>query len=154
MKKNKLKILIFILALLILTMPALAFAASAVPAVDIGTSIKTNLTDTGLSGLGGTTSLAVVIGSIISYILGFLGLFFILIIIYAGYMWGSAAGDDAKVKKARAMIVQATIGLVIIMTAYAITFTVIDTIEKATSPKTGTTPATTGTGTLPPTINL
>lgn len=61
------------------------------------------------------------IGGYISVILGLLGVIFFLITVYGGYLWMTARGDEAKVKKAKEMISQAAVGLIIIISAYAIT---------------------------------
>lgn len=61
------------------------------------------------------------IGEIIGYALSFVGLIFLLLIIYGGFMWMTAGGDSAKVEKAIHLFTQASIGLAIISAAYLIT---------------------------------
>jgi len=73
------------------------------------------------AGVGETTDLPVIIGRIINIFLGFLGIIFLVLMLYAGYMWMTAAGDPEKVKKAQLTIRNAIIGLVIIASAWAIT---------------------------------
>ncbi len=60
-------------------------------------------------------------GSIISLILSFIGIIFFALIIYAGLMWMLAQGNQQKVDKAKDLIINAVIGLIIIFSAYAIT---------------------------------
>ncbi|MFA7287072.1 MAG: Ig-like domain-containing protein [Patescibacteria group bacterium] len=69
-------------------------------------------------GLGGGDP-RIVIARVIRVLLGFLGIIAVLLIIYAGYLWMTAAGDDDKVRQARLVLVNALIGLVIILSAYA-----------------------------------
>ena len=57
----------------------------------------------------------------ISAFLGLLGIIFVILIIIAGYNWMTAAGDEAKVTKAKETLQRAVIGLIIIIAAYAIT---------------------------------
>ncbi len=70
-------------------------------------------------------------GNIISALLAATGMIFLVITVYAGVMYMTAAGDEAKVKKGKAMLVQSMIGLIIIIGAYAFTKFVIDEIGAA-----------------------
>ncbi len=67
-----------------------------------------------------TGALQNMIGQIINVALGFLGIIFLVLMLYAGFLWMTAQGDEGKVKKAREMITQAIIGIVIITAAFAI----------------------------------
>ena len=69
-----------------------------------------------------SASISEKIGTIISYILAFLGIFFLVITIYSGFQWMTAGGNEEKVKIARTRAFNAIIGLIIVMAAYAITF--------------------------------
>ena len=60
-------------------------------------------------------------GRYVGIALSFLGIVFFLIIIYAGFLWMTARGDQSKVEKAHEMIFQAVGGILIIFMAYAIT---------------------------------
>ncbi|MBU4421769.1 pilin [Patescibacteria group bacterium] len=71
------------------------------------------------------TSLPDIIGSVIGYFLGFLGVLFLILMIYGGYLWMTSFGSAEKTKKAKDLIVDAVIGLVIVLAAYAITNFVI-----------------------------
>jgi len=73
------------------------------------------------AGLAGGSDLITIIGRIINIFLGFLGLIFLVLMLYAGYLWMTAAGDPDKVKKAQATIRNSVIGLIIIASAWAIT---------------------------------
>ncbi|MFH0891813.1 MAG: hypothetical protein V1867_03465 [Candidatus Falkowbacteria bacterium] len=64
---------------------------------------------------------AQMVGMIIKVLLSFLGVVFLIIMIYAGYSWMIARGNEQVAEKAKGTIVNATIGLIIIMLAYAIT---------------------------------
>ncbi len=72
------------------------------------------------------------IANVVRIILGLLGILFIILIIYAGVLWMTSAGNSDQVEKARGIIVQAVIGLVVIMAAYAITSTVFNVFGNAT----------------------
>jgi len=60
-------------------------------------------------------------GILIKAFLGFLGVIFLLLMIYAGYLWMMARGNQAEVDKAKKLIESAVIGLVVVLGAYAIT---------------------------------
>ncbi len=79
----------------------------------------------------------VTIGSIaaigIRLLLSFLGVIFIILIIYAGFMWMTSAGNEEKIGTAKKIMISAIIGLAIILFAYAITIFVIDKMLGATT---------------------
>jgi len=70
--------------------------------------------------------------SIIQVLLGFLGIIAVVLILYAGFLWMTAAGDDAKIKTAKGTLMAGVIGLIIILMAYGIATMVINEIMEAT----------------------
>lgn len=62
-----------------------------------------------------------IIFKVIQYLLGFIGVVMIVIIAYGGFTWMTAAGNEEKVKKAKNLLQNGLIGLIVIMVAYAIT---------------------------------
>lgn len=62
-----------------------------------------------------------IIGNIIGYLLSFVGLLFLTMIIYGGFNWMTAGGDEAKVKKSISLFTQAVFGMLIISAAYLLT---------------------------------
>jgi cytochrome bd-type quinol oxidase subunit 2 len=66
------------------------------------------------------TSLAGVIGMIVSAFLGILGVIFVILIVIAGNKWMTAMGEEEKVREAKDTIRRAIIGLIIVVGAYAI----------------------------------
>ena len=75
-----------------------------------------------------------VIANIINIFLGFLGVLAVVLILYAGYLWMTSRGDEEKIKTAKGIIVSAVIGLVIILSAYAIASFVLNKLYEATNP--------------------
>lgn len=59
---------------------------------------------------------------VIKAFLSLLGIIFVSYIIYAGYKWMSASGDEEKVRAAKDTLQRAIIGLIIIIAAYVITY--------------------------------
>jgi len=64
--------------------------------------------------------------------LGFLGLLFFMLILYGGYMYMTAMGKDEQVKKAKNVLIYASIGLIIVLSAFAIASFVLSNIIRAT----------------------
>jgi hypothetical protein len=60
------------------------------------------------------------LGVIISTLLSFLGIVFIILTIISGYQWMTAGGNEEQVKKAQSRIKNAIIGLVVVVSCYAI----------------------------------
>ena len=79
---------------------------------------------------GETNDIYQIIGTIISSVLSLLGVIFIIMIVYGGIIWMTAEGDESRVEKAQNIIRDATIGLIITLSAYAISFFVINTLTK------------------------
>ena len=73
-----------------------------------------------------------IIGTVIQAFLGILGVIFLILMIYAGYTWMTAHGDEQKVTKAKETITAAIIGLVIVIGAYALAFFVISKLTADT----------------------
>lgn len=61
------------------------------------------------------------VGNYISIVLGFVGVIFLVFILYYGFLWMTAGGSTEKTKKAKDGIVNLVIGLLLIFSAYAIT---------------------------------
>lgn len=77
------------------------------------------------------------IGNLIRVLLSATGLVFLVLTVYAGILYMTAAGDESKIKKAKGMLASSVVGLIIIVGAYAITSYVIDALATASSPNTG-----------------
>lgn len=60
------------------------------------------------------------IGRIINIILGALGVILVCLLIYAGYLWMTSAGDPKKIETAKKIIQDAIIGLAIVLASFGI----------------------------------
>ena len=85
----------------------------------------------GFSGGSDKDLLVELIGGVISAALGFLGLAFLILVIYAGWLWFKAGDNEDDTKKAMVILRQGVIGLIIISLAYAITALVMRTIVES-----------------------
>ncbi len=61
------------------------------------------------------------VGQIIGFVLSFVGVLFLILMIYAGLTWMTAGGNKEKVGKAKELMINAVLGLIIVMGAYALT---------------------------------
>lgn len=95
--------------------------------VDIGDGLDEVGTGAGLS----ESDLPTVIGTLINIFLSILGIIFLVLVLYAGFLWMTAAGDSGKVDKAKTLLTQAIIGLILILASYAIANFVVDAISRA-----------------------
>ena len=69
---------------------------------------------------------------IISYILGFLGLLFVIMIIYSGFQWMMSGGNEEVINKAKSRIKASIIGVIIILSSWVIAYAVISIIQEST----------------------
>jgi hypothetical protein len=100
---------VFILGLLII--PTVTFAQ--LTTSDVGLEYAA---DIGLT----TVDIRTLVARVINAFLGLLGLLVVCIFIYAGYLYMTAGGDASKVDRAKQLMINAVIGLVIVLSAYAI----------------------------------
>ncbi len=70
--------------------------------------------------------LPAVIGNIFRALLGLMGLIFLILIVYGGFRWMLARGDKGEVDTAKDIMVDALIGLIIVVSAFAIVNFVFD----------------------------
>jgi cbb3-type cytochrome oxidase subunit 3 len=63
--------------------------------------------------------------SIIAIALTFLGTIFLALIIYAGVTWMLAEGNEQRAEKARNILNQAIVGLIIVVGAYGISYALL-----------------------------
>lgn len=80
-----------------------------------------------------TGGLPQLIGKIINIFLSILGVLFVVLMVYGGYLWMTSFGNSQKVDKAKELIIDAVIGLIIIMLAYAIANFVVGQLVKTTT---------------------
>lgn len=67
---------------------------------------------------------------VVNFALGFLGLFAVIIVIYGGFLYVSAGGEEENTQKGKKAILYATIGLLIVMGSFAFVNTIIGSVEE------------------------
>lgn len=71
------------------------------------------------------------ISKVITTALTFVGVIFLVLAIYGGYIWMIARGNEQEVEKAKNTLIAAVIGLVIVIAAYAVSWFVINSLSGA-----------------------
>lgn len=91
-------------------------------AVPVGAQeVATVAAEAGLS----STPLPIIIGRIIAVGLAFVGVILLVIVLYAGFLWMTAGGNGDQIDRAKKLITNGVVGLVIILSSYAITTFVV-----------------------------
>lgn len=86
-----------------------------------------------LSGLPtGQPGLVVIIAGIINLVLSVVGVIAVCLIMYGGYLYLVSMGNEEKIKKAKRLLTNSVIGLLIIFAAYALAQFIILAISRAT----------------------
>lgn len=73
-----------------------------------------------------------IIQIVIQTALSLLGIIFMITLIYGGYLWMTAHGNDQQFEKAKNLIKAAIIGLFIVAAAYAISWYIIGVMSQKT----------------------
>ena len=76
----------------------------------------------------------VIAANVVKALLTLVGVIFVALLIYGGFLYMTSRGEEEKVKKSKKTLVAAVIGIIIITTGYSITYFITSTIE---SPGTG-----------------
>lgn len=135
MKKYLKKITSLIILIAFLVLPCIVLASQSMD----------NLKEVGSGGgssapYSNTTNeytMSQIVGQIIQAFLGLLGVIFLVLIIYAGFNWMTAQGEEEKVTKAKDTLQRAVIGLIITIGAYAISYFVFSKLFTGTNIMTG-----------------
>jgi len=120
------------------------FSILAFPAITLAQESMQGLLNTAGSSAGyntdeewSKTGLATIVGYVVRSFVSLLGIIFICYVIYGGYLWMTAAGNDEKITKARKIIVDGIIGLVIVLSAVGIYYLISNFFINPGTPTTG-----------------
>jgi hypothetical protein len=62
---------------------------------------------------------------VIKTLLNFLAILFLILTIYAGFLWMTAGGAEDRIEKAKKLLFRSVMGLLIILSAYSITWAIV-----------------------------
>ncbi|MDP3986402.1 MAG: hypothetical protein U1C53_00215 [Candidatus Veblenbacteria bacterium] len=83
--------------------------------------------------LGTQVDLIPAVARIINILLGFLGVLAVVLVLWGGFKWMTAAGEESKIEEAKKLMGGGVVGLIIILAAYAITAFVVSQLTAATN---------------------
>ncbi len=110
------------------------FALPAIASAQLGQ----DLSNLGLNAFADNTNLGTnieligTIARIINILLGFLGVIAVILVLWGGFKWMTAAGDEGKIGEAKKLMGAGVVGLVIILAAFAIASFVVNQLTDAT----------------------
>jgi len=125
--RNHLKKIFFISASFIILLVGFWFFRDIANAQTIDLGLKP-VAATGLP----TTDIRTIIANIIKVALGLLGIVAVGLMLYAGFEWMTAGGNEEQIGTAKKIMVNAAIGLAIILSAYTIVSFVMNKLLEAT----------------------
>lgn len=109
----------------------------------VGITLATNLVfaqdfgvaavNSGLDGSLVSTDPRLIVGRIIQIVLSFLGALAVVFVMYAGFLWMNSGGNDEKISQAKAILRNSVIGLIIILSSWAIATFIITRLSGAAS---------------------
>jgi len=122
LKKNFKKIISIVLLVVIFFILA-AVGVNAQETSNAGSVIQSSIKNTARHAQLSNDSnidLSTFIGRVIKNLLGLLGTVFLILVLYAGFMWMTAAGNEERVGKAKKILANSVIGLAVVILAYVI----------------------------------
>jgi hypothetical protein len=127
MKKNLKRLVFLAIFIAILIVPYLVFAA--------GGPLQ-NMKD--VATIGGYASadqysMSAMAGRIVRIALSLLGVIFLSLTLYGGFLWMTAQGDSGQVDKAKTIIKNSTIGIIILTAAFGIYLIVSKIMDAGTT---------------------
>ena len=106
------------------------FASDIQISSDLGLEAVASKSKAGTSALSTRNeSIPVLLGRIVGVLLSFIGVVFFILTIYAGIVWMIAHGNPALVTKAKDTLIASSVGLLIVLGAYAVTQFIFESIE-------------------------
>jgi hypothetical protein len=81
------------------------------------------------AGFSDPRSIYEIIGAAIGVFLSMLGVIFLILMVYGGFVWMLSAGNEIKVLKAKKVLTQAVVGMIIILSSYSITRFIFDSLQ-------------------------
>jgi len=131
MMKKKIKSFILFFSVASLVISGFLISAMFVPAV-LAQTFGIAEVNNGLAGSLTTSDPRFIVGRLIQIVLSFLGVIAIALIMYAGFIWTTSGGEEEKIERAKIILRNAVIGLVIILSSWGIATYVITKLMAAT----------------------
>lgn len=137
-KTKKLAIVLFA-TLVILSLGNSALARQATPDIDQPLLLEGSGEDEISRQLGATategffyaserTNIYTSLALLIRYLISFVGLIFVVVILYAGFQWMTASGNEEQVGKAKKLLLNGVIGVVVVIVSVSIWAFVVENL--------------------------
>ncbi len=75
-----------------------------------------------------SSSIGSIVATIISVVLSLLGIVFLVLVVFSGFQWMTAGGNEATIEKAKKRLINSVIGLIIVLAAYVITYFIFNNL--------------------------
>ncbi len=112
----------------------LLLTVAPVAAIDLGIGdVQSAAKEAGYDQGTDETTFAKTLGTVVQAALSLVGIIFLSLTVYAGFLWMTASGEEEQVKKAKTILRQSIIGLIITVGAYSITAFVLPVILARTT---------------------
>ncbi len=111
-----------------MSLPQIALAVAGSSNLEVLNKLDNVASQQGPYQLANGNTLNEIIGTVVSMALSLLGIVFIILMVYAGYNWMTAQGDEEKVTNAKSTIIRAITGVIVVIGAYAIWYFVFNNL--------------------------
>lgn len=128
---------IFLSTLVVLALGALTISAANAASSNLGTMLNQAAGAEGAgydTSVNGESALAKTAGIIARAFISLIGIIFISYTIYGGYLWMTAAGKEEQITKAKNIIRDGIIGIIVILGAAAIYYFVFNALNQGAAP--------------------
>lgn len=71
------------------------------------------------------------VGILVQAALQVVGIVFLILIVYGGFKWMSASGQQKQIEEAQKIIIHSVIGLIVVVLAYGVSVFVMGELQKA-----------------------
>ncbi len=123
-KLNKKNIQIFLISV--------AFFLSFIFLVHVGLAqVNTGINYAEATGLG-KQDIRITIVKVIRIFLGFLGIIAVFVVMYAGWLWMSSEGNQEQISRAKRVLSNGIVGIIIILSSFAITSFILNKLMEVT----------------------
>jgi hypothetical protein len=81
------------------------------------------------------TRLVEIVGTFVSVALAFTGVVFVVLMVYGGYLWMTAQGNEEQVGEAQKLIRNAVLGIIVVFAAFTVSYAVLLAVNSALTPR-------------------
>lgn len=98
----------------------------------LGNPVRNGLNIFGFYSGFANTDIRLIIANIIGAVMSFIGIIMVVLIIWGGFLWLTSGGNEEQVAKAKSTLINAVIGLIIILAANSIVNFLVNSLTTST----------------------